>query len=323
MENGQILETIFGIFKERNVDFFTFEIRSFAIKMYIWHKLRKIFQVSNLGTAIFFILNIVLIYSVFGKSGESIYLIALYFIIITISLSPIGEWFLCVVVGAEDIKRIDTKIHVIPLIEVVLDAAKEKSSCCVKRVNVKIIRDQTPNAFAIGKHTLVLTEGLLKLPDDLVMSIIAHEIGHLVYGHTVIQLLIGGGNLFISGFLLLIKVICWFMTAIMGIFSVVAKSRIMGIITVVLAGISYFSTWAWVKFCKLFLMWSMRENEYVADKYAAKIGFGYELAYALDHEICDVPYNGFLRALYNTHPCNDARIAALQNYGVNYSYYKI
>lgn len=218
------------------------------------------------------------------------------------------------VAGAEDIKRTDIKIHVIPLVEVVLNAEKEKPIYCVKRVNVKIIRDQTPNAFALGRHTIALTEGLLNLPDNMVMSVIAHEIGHLAYGHTVRQLLIGGGNVFISGLLFMIKAICWLMAAIMGIFSFAARSGIMGFLTVMFVGISYFSTWAWVKFCKLFLMWSMRQNEYVADQYAAKIGFGYELAYSLVHQICDVPHNSFLRVLYDTHPCNDNGIAVLQNY---------
>lgn len=289
--------------------------------MDIWHKLGRIFRISNLGTVIFFALNIALIYGVFGFSAESIYLIVIYFITIAISLSPIGEWFLCVVAGAEDIKRTDIKIHVIPLVEVVLDAAKEKSLYSVERVNVKIIRDQTPNAFALGKHTIALTEGLLQLPDDVVMAVIAHEIGHLAYGHTVIQLLIGGGNVFISGFLFLIKVVYWIFTAIMGLFSIASRSGIMGIFTALFAGVSYSLTWVWVKFCKLFLMWSMRQNELVADEFAAKIGFGYELAFALDNQLCDVPHNGFLNALYDSHPRNDDRIAALQELGVGYSRY--
>lgn len=186
---------------------------------------------------------------------------------------------------------------------------------------LQIIHNDSPNAFAIGKHTIAITSGLLNLPDEYVMAVIAHEVGHLVYGHTVIQLLIGGGNVFITGCILIIKVFCWIITAIMGLFSWAVKSRIMGIITAIFAGISYGITWLWVKFCKLFLMWSMRQNEFVADEYAAKIGFGYELAYALDHQLCDIPHDGFLDALYNTHPSNDDRIAALQKLGVNYSRY--
>lgn len=71
----------------------------------------------------------------------------------------------------------------------------------------------------------------------------------------------------------------------------------------------------------LFLMWSMRQNEYLADEFAYKIGFGLELATVLDQHISDVPHDGFLSAIYSTHPCNDDRVAALQNLGVPYSRY--
>ena len=41
----------------------------------------------------------------------------------------------------------------------------------------------------------------------------------------------------------------------------------------------------------------------------------------LDQHISDVPHDGFLSAIYSTHPCNDDRVAALQNLGVPYSRY--
>lgn len=287
--------------------------------MDIWHRLGRIVCISNLGTLIFFILNIVFIYSFVGGATGTSCLIIFYIITVIISLSPIGEWFLCLIIGAKNIRRTDVKIHVIPLVEVVLDAAHKNTKYHPAKVNIKIIRDDSPNAFAIGKHTIAITNGLLKLPDEYVLAVIAHEVGHLAYGHTIIQLLIGGANVFISGCILIIKISCWIITAIMGIFSLATRSGIIGILTTLFTGILYVATWVWVKFCRLFLMWSMRQNEFVADEYAARIGFGYDLAYALDHQICDVPRNGFLDALYSTHPNNDERIAALQKLGVNYS----
>ena len=107
----------------------------------------------------------------------------------------------------------------------------------------------------------------------------------------------------------------------MGLFAIGSRSGIMGILTALFAGISTGLSWLWVKFCMLFLMWSMRQNEYLADEFAYKIGFGLELATVLDQHISDVPHDGFLSALYATHPCNDDRVAALQNLGVPYSRY--
>lgn len=189
------------------------------------------------------------------------------------------------------------------------------------RENILRRASHIQDAFALGRQTLCITDGLLLLSDDMILGILAHEIGHLSYGHTVIQLLIGGGNIFISGCLLLIKISYWIFSAIMGLFAICSRSGVMGIITAVFAGISTALSWLWVKFCMLFLMWSMRQNEYLADEFAYKIGFGLELATVLDQHISDVPHDGFLSAIYSTHPCNDDRVAALQNLGVPYSRY--
>lgn len=289
--------------------------------MDIWHRVGRIVRISNLGTILFFTLNILLIIAVFGSSGNIIELIALYFITVAISLSPIGESCLALFAGAKDIKRTDIKLRIVPLVQYVLDKAKGTTSYCPEKVKVMIIHDSAPNAFALGKRTLCITDGLLSLSDDMILGVLAHEVGHLAYGHTVIQLLIGGGNVFISGCLLLIKISYWIFSAIMGLFAIGSRSGVMGLITALFAGISTALSWLWVKFCMLFLMWSMRQNEYVADEFASKIGFGLELATVLDQHISDVPHNGFIRALYATHPCNDDRVAALQNLGVPYSRY--
>lgn len=289
--------------------------------MDIWHRVGRIVRFSNIGTLLFFVLNILFISSVFGSSGNMVTLVIVYFIVIAISLSPLGEWFLAFFAGAKNIKRVDTKLRIIPLVEYVLDKARATTAYTVESVKVMIIHDPSPNAFALGRRTLCITDGILTLSDEMILGVLAHEIGHLAYGHTVIQLLIGGGNIFISGCLLLIKSAYWTFSAIMVLFSLGSRSSVMGIIAALFAGISTGLSWLWTKFCMLFLMWSMRQNEYMADEYAYKIGFGLELAQVLDQHLCDVPHDGFLKALYATHPCNDDRIAALQNLGIPYARY--
>lgn len=289
--------------------------------MDIWHRIGRIIRFSNLGTLLFFALNIAFIISVFGASGYIVEVILFYTITILVSLSPLGERLLAFMAGAKDIKRTDIKLRIIPLVQYVLDRAKQETLYNLDSVNVMIIYDESPNAFALGRKTICITQGLLKLPDNLILGVLAHEVGHLAYGHTVVQLLIGGGNIFISGFLCLLKFATWIVTAIMGLFALGSRDGIMGVITVFFAGITAGLSWLWTKFCKLFLMWSMRQNEYIADEYAHKIGFGVELAKVLDQHFCDVPHEGFFKALYNTHPYNDDRVAALQNMGVPYSRY--
>lgn len=294
--------------------------------MDIWHKLGRIFRLSNLGTLIFFLLNLGLILALFCPYGVTFEaaasLIICYIITVLISLSPLGEWTLATFAGAREIKRKDIKIRLIPLLEIVFEQAKERTPSMVSSIRLKIIHDQSPNAFAIGRKTICVTDGLLNLTDEEIMAVFAHEVGHLAYGHSAIQLLIGGGNIFISGCLLIVKVICWIITAFCGLITGIAtRSFLASTLATLAASVSAGLIWLWTKFCMLFLMWSMRQNEYVADAYAFQLGYGATLASILDRHMCSAPNNGLLKALYSTHPHSDDRIAKLQELGANYSRY--
>jgi len=293
--------------------------------MDIWHKLGRIFRISNLGTLIFFLLNIGLILALFCPDGVTVEsatpLIVCYIVTVLISLSPVGEWTLAALSGAKEIKRKDIKIRLIPLLEIVFEQAKEKTPSMISSIRLKIIHDQSANAFAIGRRTICVTDGLLNLSDDEIMAVFAHEVGHLAYQHSAIQLLIGGGNLFISGFLLIIKVVCWIITGIFALIGISTRSFWGGLLLTLFGSISTVLIWLWTKFCMLFLMWSMRQNEFVADEYAYKLGYGAMLASVLDRHMCSAPANGLLKALYATHPHSDDRVARLQELGANYSRY--
>lgn len=109
-------------------------------------------------------------------------------------------------------------------------------------------------------------------------------------------------------------------SAIMGLFAICSRSGVMGIITAVFAGISTALSWLWVKFCMLFLMWSMRQMSIwlmnlLINWFWSWISDGIRPTYLR----CSAWW--FLSAIYSTHPCNDDRVAALQNLGVPYSRY--
>lgn len=290
-----------------------------------WHRVGRIVRISNLGTLIFFLLNIGLLFVVFCPSGVTwdtgLTLSIGYILSVLISLSPAGEWILAALSGAREIERKDIKVRLIPLLEVTFEKAKQITPSMVSSINLKIIHDSAPNAFAIGRKTICVTDGLLNLSDSDIMAVFAHELGHIAYKHSAIQLLIGGGNLFIAGFLLLLKVTCWAITGILTLLALGTKKFSSAVIIGFIASISSISIWLWTKFCMLFLMWSMRQNEFIADEFAFQLGFGNELARVLDNELCSSPENGLLKALYSTHPHSDIRIARLQELGATYSRY--
>lgn len=293
--------------------------------MDIWHRVGRIVRFSNLGTLIFFLLNISLILALFCPYGVTFEaaapLIACYIVTVLISLSPIGEWTLSALAGAKEIQRKDIKIRLIPLLEIVFEQAKQKTPSMVDSIRLKIIRDESPNAFAIGRKTICVTDGLLNLSDEEIMAVFAHEVGHLAYQHSAIQLLIGGGNLFVSGCLLVIKVVCWAITALFALVGISTRSFWGGFFMTLFGSLSAVLIWLWTRFCMLFLMWSMRQNEFVADEYAYNLGYGDILASVLDRHMCTAPEKGLLKALYATHPHSDDRVARLQDLGVNYSRY--
>jgi len=280
---------------------------------------KNIFTKSSIGTIIFFMLNAVVIVALFSASGfESVItVLIIYFVSIMLTFSPIGEWVLCLMAGARKMTRVDMRIRVIPLLEIVYNKAKIKTPNLTDKIVLKVMYTPDANAYAIGRRTICVTEGLFEMPDDVIQGILAHEVGHLALRHNEIQLLIGGGNFIVTTFILFIKLI----SILIASFSIISgiRNRSFGVVVfgLILSGI----IWLWTKFCMLFLMWSKRENEYDADKYACELGYGFELAKGLDAIGTSQPQESLFRALYSTHPYAHDRIGRLQQMGVRYYRY--
>ncbi len=292
--------------------------------MDIWHRIGRVIRLSNLGTFLFFILNVGLLYLIlyFAETTkeELLAITVIYVSFFVIGLSPIGDFVLSLSLGARKIKRTDQIIKIHPLFEVVYEKAKKKTSYISKRIKLKIIpNDDTVNAFAVGRRTICITQGLLNLDDESIMAVLAHEFGHIAYKHTLIQVLALCSNMLVSIVLLFVKVISWIIAGISSIISLFYRSYLFAFLTTASAAITSFAIWLWTKFCLLFLRWSMRENEYLADEYALMLGYGNSLASVIDNCFCSEPSNKFFKVLYSTHPSNDSRIAHLQELGSIYN----
>ena len=254
----------------------------------------------------------------FAAGVHSLYaILIIYAISIVIAFSPFGEWMLCLMAGARKMTRVDMKIRMIPLLEVVYNKAKRKTPGLTNKIVLKVIYQPEPNAYAIGRHTICVTEGLFNLPDDVIRGILAHEVAHLAYRHTEIQLLIGGGNMIVSAFILITKLIA----AIIAASSLLFGWRQRSLLSALFGMFFAVSIWLWTRFCLMFLMWSSRQNEYDADKYAHELGYGLELAKGLDAIGGSEPQKSFLKALYSTHPHIHDRVGRLQQLGVRYYRY--
>ena len=293
--------------------------------MYALNVIKSFFRLSNIGSIIFFLLNaaFMIVYLSQGDPYKMVYVGIAYVISVIIALSVVGEWILGFFAGARKMKRLDMKEKIRPIVEKVYADGREKSADALPPVVViKVMHDPEPNAYAIGRRTICVTEGLLDLPDEMIEGIIAHEVGHLAMHHTVIQLMIGGGNFLVTAFILILQAIhyikgAWAAIDILRNGGKDIVSLIFNLIDVLTAVV----VWLWTKFCMLFLMWSSRANEYEADKYAYELGYGFQLAAALDAITWGTPKSSFLKAIYSTHPETHDRIAKLQELGVPYSRY--
>ena len=287
---------------------------------------KNLFKKSNIGTIIFFVLNALLIIGLFSAFNfdNLLVIVALYAVSVALAFSRFGDWLLCVMVGARKMTRADMKARMRPLLEVVYKKAMKKTPGLSNQLRLKVTYGPEANAYAIGRRTICVTEGLFKLPDDVIMGIFAHETAHLALKHTHIQLLIGGGNMIMAALILIIKFIYMLIAAIaLGLAWTETRRNgcMSGCITalpgLLIAGIIRL----WTRICMLLLMWSSRENEFEADKYASELGYGYELAKAIDVIGTNAPQDSFLKALYSTHPNAHERIARLQQLGVPYYRY--
>lgn len=276
---------------------------------------------SFIGIFIYFSMNMALILFLF--SADYIiqrYLIALYIGATILSLTPLGEGFLCILANAKKIPRKDMNIKLIPLVEIVLNNAIDYMPPMVKTIKLRYIEDTSPMAYAIGRKTICVTSGLLQLSDDLILGALSHEIGHLALKHTTWQLLIGGSNFFISVFIGFIKSLLNFLVLLSGVSILPRQSRIMGIVFTFLSAVVNLGVRLWIKLSMLFLCWTKRQNEYEADAFAYEIGFGNQLAAVLD-KLESPQTSTLITTLLSSHPSNNERIGRLQIMGATYSAY--
>jgi len=216
------------------------------------------------------------------------------------------------------------KVRMRPLLEIVYKKAMKKTPGLSNQLRLKVVYTPEPNAYAIGRRTICVTEGLFALPDDVVQGVLAHETAHLALRHTQIQLLIGGGNFIMDLLILTLRLLYILLGAATLGTAYNGYKRDGGLSGVLNALPGLFAggiIWLWTKFCMAFLMWSKRENEYEADAYAAELGYGDALAKALDAIGTSEPRESLFKALYSTHPNIHDRIGRLQQMGSLYARY--
>ena len=304
--------------------------------MYIVDLIKRLTSKNNIPVLIYLILNVFvsgfLLYlfpSMFGADPGNFlpYLAAgliIYGISIVIALSPIGEFIIRLQTGCKKIKRVEQINFIEPLFREVYEKAKKADPSIPDDVRLFMNADETPNAFATGRKTICVTEGLLHMPEDQIKATLGHEFGHIAHKDTDLIMLVSVGNLIVSAVIMFLRAIIAIVQLFFSIAGLVAggsEGAVMRaltalgnlMVTAIIGGL----TKIWTKFGVWLVMKSSRANEYGADEFSFNLGYGEQLCVMLD-SISGSGAKGLFATLASSHPDKDDRIAKLQELGCTY-----
>ncbi len=281
---------------------------------------KNLLNKKNTGAFIFLIMNIIVLTFFFSGGLAFFYqevtylksfIIAIisYLISLIIALSPIGEYVLR---HQLKVNKISEEAEVYKIFNEVYEKAKIKTPNLNKNIKLFYMNDSSINAFALGRKTIILTDGSLKgLDKEIIEGILAHEFGHLAHKDTDISLMITTGNLILSLFFIVIRGFLGFVFGFIG--SLLSKNVAKGLVTFFAIWIPNAILWCWIKIGFLLSMHSSKKNEYQADLYSAKCGYSEGLLKFFQLTNNHLEFN-FIQNMVSSHPTNDERIRNLDNF---------
>ena len=298
--------------------------------MYIIDFFKNLFKKSNVGILIWLILNTTLIAALFSggfQNAEGAFLgLGIYLLSLIIALSPIGEWVLRLQNGCKKMTREEDIARLEPIFREVYAKAKLENPELPDSIRMFISDSNEPNAFATGRKTVCVTRGLMKYSDEHIKGVLAHEFGHLAHKDTDTILIVAVGNMVVSAIFVAIRLFAnifmgfgQIVTAVMGrSFGSVVASIFIAIGRALADLVLVLLMRAWTQLGVWLCMYSSRQNEFEADEYSFRCGYGEALCQVLESFGNGGGANGLFAALASSHPNTDQRIAKLQALGAAY-----
>ncbi|MCQ2528016.1 MAG: M48 family metalloprotease [Saccharofermentans sp.] len=289
--------------------------------MYIVDLFRRVTRKSNIPVFIYLVLNTFVICSIFVllftindfmETWQAILCgLGAYLFSLMIALSPIGEFFLRVFNGCDRIERLDHQAFIMPIFNEVYAKARQNDPGISDKVELFISEDESANAFALGRKTICITQGMMNRPVEEIKAVLAHEFGHISHKDTDLILLVTMGNFFVTAFITIVKIL-------IGIIRFIAFCDRSGSTAFIASTLSLilvdFVMFIWTTIGTLIVFKSSRANEYEADMFAYKLGYGNALCAFLDSSACKSTGRpkGLFGRLMSSHPKTNSRIARLQ-----------
>lgn len=190
-------------------------------------------------------------------------------------------------------------------------------------MKVCLIPGDEMNAYCFGARSIGVTEGALNLDNRTVEAIIAHELGHLTNGDSVLNMVL------IVNCLGILAVLAFYQFALIaGVYIIMVICCMVGLFRFSFA--SYFITnkiSGLIKFVmeaaktivlqvsRLVISALGKKSEFIADRFAADMGYSFYLKRFLERFAPDIGISGqtFLSVLYDTHPSSTLRVQQLNS----------
>lgn len=273
---------------------------------------------SNYIYVLWFIFYFTIVWILLGANAQAFGITFLiYAVSITIALSPLGECLLRIMEGARALQTKEEIEYLQPLFDEVYENAKQENPKLSDGIKLYIMDAMFVNAFAMGRKTITVTKGAVETftPEEL-KGVIAHEFGHISYGHTKALLLSVIGNLILSVFVFIIRlgiIICDFLCNVFSRTSIVVV--VISIINLLFKIMFEVSLIGFMYIGQVILSLNSRSNEFQADSFACKISYGEQLISALYllQKISISQKMSFKEKMISSHPHISKRIARLEN----------
>jgi len=308
----------------------------------------KIFRKSNMSVGLYCFLNLIIIYLVIlffdGSTTRSVlYAILLYAISLVIALSPLGIKILCWRSKAAELTRQDEESRFSLIYKEVYRKAVilNPDIPSLENLHVYIRENDSVQSAGIGENVLFITSGLLRMPENQIMAVLGHELGHFSNGETYLTLLSTVGSLIIYVIIYAISIALFVALLILGIFwrllclvaSIVSPEmaffgglgQLGGLITSaggLFKKVGSLLASGWSKLGNFIMHHSNLENDYEADEFAVNLGYGRDLCKTIDENRGGA--EGFFKQTISSDADAEARIGNMQNnLGVDYKNLKV
>ena len=275
------------------------------------------FLKSNILYIIWFATYFTIAWFIFGANAKSFAIVSvIYSISMITALSPVGEILLRGMQGCRLPVTEQEKNYLLPLFEEVYENAKQENPSLNRGIKIYVMDEMYVNAFAVGRKTIAVTRGALStFTRDELKGILAHELGHMTFGHTKALLLSCIGNILFTFIIFVLRLALNILQVISGVtahFNVIGA--IIAIPTFIVKLIFEMSIFVFINAGEMFLSINSRVNEFEADKFAYTIGFGKELTDSL-YLLQKISMNAKMtlsQKMKSSHPHTASRIQNLE-----------